>query len=305
MKSFTLSLLSVSLVACAASDADLDEQAIAEGADGKADSIALVRLERATPSEVAASFASVRGTALSECFAGYQAKIDASATKISAAVADKFIQVAIATNDGACDDWSDLSDAAKGVLEMKDATELTPAAIIDAFPDWAKPQLTAASVGGYVQTKELPLIFYTDLMRVREANAMKREKDPTGIDLATIRTQWREVRSETTLDRAYLNPVTFPAGSFEGSQLFKSLRAAFPLRTLTLVSSGYAALDDFAGAHEGPDGDAAFTPIKTALRKSSIKKRFYFARTGEWSSNVLIVIDQHGQAWGMQMGYSE
>jgi hypothetical protein len=60
-----------------------------------------------------------------------------------------------------------------------------------------------------------------------------------------------------------------------------------------------------AAASEGPNNDPAFAPIRTALRKSSIKKRFYFAYSGMWSSNVLIVIDQHGQAWGMQMGYSE
>jgi len=77
------------------------------------------------------------------------------------------------------------------------------------------------------------------------------------------------------------------------------------LRGLSLVSSGYHAISDFASAYEGPESDPDFAPIATALRKRSIKKRFYFARQGDWSSNVLIVVDQYGQAWGMQMGYSE
>ena len=78
------------------------------------------------------------------------------------------------------------------------------------------------------------------------------------------------------------------------------------LRGLSLVSSGYHAISDFASAYEGPESDPDFAPIATALRKRSIKKRFYFAGGGdEWTSNVLIVVDEHGQAWGMQMGYSE
>lgn len=129
----------------------------------------------------------------------------------------------------------------------------------------------AATIDGYVDAEKAPLLFYSDLMAVREANAREREVNPTGVDLAAVRTSWDDVRDETTLDRAYLNPVTFPAGALDGTQAFKYLRAAFPLKTLTLQSTGYAAVSDFAAAHEGPEGDPAFKPIATALKKSSIK----------------------------------
>jgi len=307
----TFSLLAIStltaLSACADSDAELfelDDEAAT--LDGKADGVpGITRLERATPTEVTAAFKAKRSGELTECFAAYQQHIDASATRLTKDVANKFITVAIQTNDGACDDWSTLSDLVEGVLDTNGLTDATPTQLISKITGWAKPQLVAATTDGYVDAGKAPLLFYSDLMAVREANAREREVNPTGVDLAAIRTAWDDVRDETTLDRAYLNPVTFPAGVLDGNQAFKYLRAAFPLETLTLQSTGYSAISDFAAADEGPEGDVAFKPIATALRKLSIKKRFYFARQGDWSSNVLIVVDQHGQAWGMQMGYSE
>lgn len=290
---------------CAASDHDLDTEAADALADGKADAITFTRLERATPTQVSSSFKLVRGADLTTCFEGYKSTFDPTATKLSRAVAERFIDVSTRSNGAACADWFDLGEIVDGVLELKGLVEASPATVIDAMPAWAKPQLTAASVGGYVDVEKAPLLFYGDIQRVQDANAMARELDPTGIDLAQLRMQWAGVRDETTLDRAYLNPVTFRVGALEGAELFRSLRAAFPLRGLSLEATGYDAIDAFAAAHEGPDGDAAFKAIATALRKGSIKKRFYFARTGAWSSNVLLVIDEHGQAWGMQMGYSE
>lgn len=293
---------------CAASDLELDHEAAASAdLSGKADdaSVGLQRLERATPTQVTSSFKLVRGADLAQCFAGYQSTFDAGATKLTKAVTDQFIKVSIQTSDAACADWFDLGEIVNGVLEMKGLTEATPSTIIDAMPLWAKPKLTAATVAGYVDLEKAPLLFYDDITRVRLANAMAREQDPTGIDLAQLRSQWNMVRESTTLDRTYLNPVTFRAGALEGSDIFKNLRAAFPLRGLSLVSTGLDAVSDFAAASEGPDGDSAFGPIGTALKKSSIRKRFYYSRQGSWSSNVLIVIDEHGQAWGMQMGYSE
>ncbi len=293
---------------CAASDLDLDHEAAATAdVAGKADeaSAGIQRLERATPTQVTSSFKLVRGADLTQCFAGYQSTFDAAATKLTRAVTDQFIRVSIQTSNAACADWFDLGEIVNGVLEMKGLAEATPSTIIDAMPLWAKPKLTAATVAGYVDLEKAPLLFYDDITRVRLANAMAREQDPAGIDLAQLRSQWNLVRDATTLDRAYLNPVTFRAGVLDGSDLFKNLRAAFPLRGLSLVSTGIDAVNDFATASEGPDNDAAFNPIKTALKKPSIRKRFYYARQGSWSSNVLIVVDEHGQAWGMQMGYSE
>lgn len=306
MRSFAFAALTAAS-GCAASDLDLDQEAVGAGMDSKTDdaSAGVMRLERATPAQVTSSFKLVRGADLAQCFAGYRTTFDAAATKLTRAVTDQFIQVSIRTSNAACADWFDLGEIVNGVLEMQGLTEASPSAIIDAMPLWAKPKLTAASVAGFVDLEKAPLLFYDDISRVRLANAMARESDPTGIDLAQLRSQWNLVRGGSTLDRAYLNPVTFRAGALDGTDIFKNLRAAFPLRGLSLMSTGVDAVNDFAAASEGPDGDAAFNPIKTALEKTSIRKRFYYARQGSWSSNVLIVVDEHGQAWGMQMGYSE
>jgi len=307
MRRLAFVALTAATSGCAATDLDLDQEAAASDPDGKADgaSYGITRLERATPAQVTSSFKLVRGADLTQCFAGYQTAFDSTATKLTKAVTDQFIDVSIKTAGAACADWFDLGEIVNGVLQMKGLTEATPSAVIAALPDWAKPQLADASVGGYVDLNKAPLLFYSDITRVREANAMAREVDPSSISLAEVRSQWDAVRSDTTLDRGYLNPVTFRAGVLDGPDIFKALRAAFPLRSLSLVSTGTDAVNDFATAHEGPDNDLAFKPIATALKRSSIRKRFYFARQGSWSSNVLIVVDEHGQAWGMQMGYSE
>jgi hypothetical protein len=287
------------------SDADLDAEAVAAGADGKADSsVVVTRLERSTPAEVSATFLAHMGPKLVACFDGYKAKFDTAATQVTQAATQKFSLV-----DACGYEWWDLGQLSIAILQMKGVTGLTPAEIVAEIPTWAEPKLEAVSVDGFVMEKNLDLIFYDDLWATRNANAMAREKDPSGVDLATIRAQWKKVRDDTTLDRAYFNPVMFSAGALDGADVFKNLRAAFPLRRLSLVSTGYNAIKDFAEASEGPEGDAEFAPIATALRKYSIKKRFYFSGGSDspfpWSSNVLVVVDQHGQAWGMQMGYSE
>jgi hypothetical protein len=299
------------VAACADSDADLfelDDEAATN--EGKADSIGSVtRLERATPTEVATTATAYWKSELARCFTGYKERIDASATKITPAILDRFDEVDTSSESsrasGPCREHYDLKQIAGGVLEANAMPEASVTQIANRLPAWIAPQLADATVGGFVEDKDLPILWYSDLQRTREANARSREKNPTGVSLSAIRAAWSEVRDDTTLDRAYLNPVTFPAGALDGSDVFRYLRKAFPLRTLTLQSTGYDAIADFAAAEEGPENDPAFAPIATALRKSSIKKRFYFARQGEWSSNVLIVVDNKGQAWGMQMGYSE
>lgn len=307
MKTTSLAISSLLVAACAASEPDpdllLDQDAIESGADdGKADGIELTRLERVTVAELADYTIDVRGTEIVDCFAGYREEIDASATHVTKAIADKFYAV----RAPACHDWSLLARIAKGVLDLRGFSRALPTTIVSSIGAWARPQLETAAVGGYVSPEKVSLQFYGDLVVLQDRNAIAREQDPPGVDLGAIRTAWDRVRANTTLDRAYLNPVTFGPGALEGSRLFSSLRAAFPLRGLALEATGYDAIAEFAGAYEGPDHDPAFAPIRTALRKGSIKKRFYFSGGGEgWSRNVLIVIDQHGQAWGMLMGYSE
>jgi len=304
-------LVVVCLSACTPSEQQLDEEAAAENVDGKADTYSVTRLERATAAEVATSFVVTRGAELTECFDAYKQKFDPNATMLTEAVTTKFDEIPINSDiRGPCSEWWDLGVIVNGVLEMQGATALTLAEVIDAMDDWALPQLVMSSVSGYVDIDEADLLFYADILATQDKNASDRATNPSGVDIAELRDQFRMVRRNTTLDSQFLNPVTFPAGALDGSAIFRYLRAAFPLRSLSLTSTGYTAIADFAGASEGPDGDPAFDPIATAIRKRSIKKRFYYSGEGErdgdgWSSNVLILVDEHGQAWGMQMGYSE
>src|SRR6185503_8746953 len=149
----------------------------------------------------------------------------------SKAVIDRLIDVSIKSAN--TPDWFDLGEIVSGVLAMTGVTAATPAAVIAALPAWARPQLTAASVDGFVDLDKAPLLFYDDITRVRDANAMAREHDPTGVDLAELRACWATARDAR--DRVYLNPVRFRAGTLAGDDAFKCLRAAFPLRSLALV----------------------------------------------------------------------
>lgn len=304
-----LSIAAVGLVGCADSEDDalfdLDHEAAA--ADGKADAPGgIVRLDRTTPTELTDAFSAEYGAKLATCWEAYRAEIDDTGN-VTAGAASELINLAGEGNTvGPCNDWHNLGQIIEGVLIDADELSMPIEDVIGAIGPWAASQIVeAADAAGYMNVEAIDLLFYGTLVRVQTELAKEREQNPTGISLATIRTQWDEVRNETTLDRAYLNPVTFAPGALDGNQIFANLRAAFPLKGLSLASTGYTAVSDFAAADEGPEGDAAFTPIATALRKRSIKKRFYFARTGEWSSNVLIVVDERGQAWGFQMGYSE
>lgn len=304
-----LSLAAVGAVGCAdPADAelfDLDQEAAA--ADGKADAPGgIVRLDRTTAAELTDAFTVEFSAKLETCWAAYRADID-DTDVVTAGAAQEFINLAGDGNTvGPCDDWSDLAEIVEGVLIDADELSLPLEDVIGGIAGFAAERIELAVDGaGHVKVDAVDLLFYSTLVRVQTELAMEREQDPTGISLATIRSQWDEVRDETTLDRAYLNPVTFAPGALDGNQIFANLRAAFPLKGLSLASTGYTAIRDFAAADEGPEGDEAFAPIATALRKRSIKKRFYFARTGEWSSNVLVVVDERGQAWGFQMGYSE
>jgi hypothetical protein len=175
------------------------------------------------------------------------------------------------------------------------------------MPAWTLEQLEPATVSGYVQDDNLPSLFSSTVGEVRTANAIAREQDPTGIDLQGIRTDWAELASESSLDSAYLNPVVFGAEVLESDEIFAALRAHFPIQYLSVSSTGRAAVDAFWNAGDGPEGDEAFADIATKFKLSSIRKRFYFSGSmgSSWTSNVLIVVDEHNQAYGLQMGYSE
>jgi hypothetical protein len=141
-------------------------------------------------------------------------------------------------------------------------------------------------------------------MKTREEKALGLAAAPGGRSLREVRELWREVqRQRGNLDSAWLNPVKLSSDR----PSLGDIRYAMQLpREAEYVSWGAEAVDDFYVAYEGVDEDPEFLPIADLVRGPSIKKRWYFAGGGgEWSTNVLIVLDEHNQLWGMQMGYSE
>jgi hypothetical protein len=296
--------------ACAAdSDAelfDLDSQAAAQ--EGKADSPTnFTRLDRATPAEIATHFTERHAPELIACFARFQELYPGeNVTELTADIAVRFIDVSLRSPNGECLNWQQLKETVWGVLLDQNRTSMPVDDVVAGIPAWVESKLASSSASGFVNIERAPSTFYYEILDVQNANARSRERDPSGVDLELVREDWSAINQYVTHDVAYLNPVTFPAGVLDGSQIFTYLRAAFPLRSLSLVSTRTAAIDDFASSYQGPDGTPEWDEIATLLGKRSIKKRFYFAGGGdEWTSNVLIVVDEHGQAWGFQMGYSE
>lgn len=299
------SLLGTACVSGASDDlAEADAIAANEagtGEGGKADSAsANARLDRSTPAEVAATFATQMKDQLDRCFASYQATFDENATEVNAAVLNKF--------GTACINSYDVVTVTQAILTKLGQTSATPAAINVQFAGWALPQLKAASVNGFVSARKADIVFYLAVYNTQNANAQAREKNPTGVNLKQVRNQWDGLTRNSNLDNAYLNPVQLTKAEVAGSStvLFRALRQQFPLTRAAYIDAGREAVHGFHSASEGPANAPAFASIATALNKASIKKQFYFAGGGRgWSTNVLIVIDEHNQAWGFQMGYSE
>jgi hypothetical protein len=273
--------------------------------DGKADSAsAKARLDRSTAAEVATTFTKTFHAELDACFAAYRSKIDGTATSISSAVAATFTRL---SNDG-CNNSYEVAEVSRGVLAKLGQSAATVGEVKAAVNAWALPQLKASTVNGFVSVEKAALTFYDAVIATQTANAVAREKDPAGVNLDEIRATWNDITRSSNLDSAYLNPVQLTPAQVNGSSttLFRALRKQFPLKTAVLLETGNNATTAFHGVSEGLNDDPDFAPIQTALAKRSITKRFFFAGGGdEWSTHVLIVIDQHNQAWGFQMGYSE
>ena len=273
--------------------------------EGKADSAsAKARLDRSTAAEVATTFTKTFHAELDACFAAYRSEIDATATSISAVVAATFTRL---SNDG-CNNSYEVAEVSEGVLATLGRSTAKVGDVKAAVNGWALPQLKASTVNGFVSIGKASLTFFDAIIATQTTNAVAREQDPAGVKLDDIRATWNDITHNSNLDHTYLNPVQLTSAQVNGSSttLFRALRKQFPLNTAVLLETGNNATTAFHGVSEGLNDDPDFAPIQTALAKRSITKRFFFAGGGdEWSTHVLIVIDQHNQAWGFQMGYSE
>ncbi|MFO0738856.1 MAG: hypothetical protein U0270_23355 [Labilithrix sp.] len=252
----------------------------------------LTALDRVTPADVASTFAASMRADLGQAMAH-----NPSITEVNASNLDRFYQLGPTT-------WSfDLREAIEGLLAT---TASIPVRDLGArFEPWAKERLASHvdANGFYVAPKEGDLLFYSYEIAAREDKANSLAAKPGGQDLAAIREQWRAVQRERgNLDSAYLRPVKV-LGEPTLAQIERTFHIPYEAK---LVAWGNEAVASFGAAHEGPDGAPSFAPLASFLESHAIQKRWLFqAYDSSWSTNVLVVLDDQGQLWGFQMGYSK
>lgn len=281
-------LLSASALAGCTATAPNDEPAASEAA-----LTTITKLDRVTPAEVAATYTQQTKAGLEACIAGHP-----EITKVDAANLDAFYRV------GSEYHW-DVREAIEGILAEQGGVAIATSALGASIEPWAKRELSkhTDSDGFYAPPREGQLAFYYAELHTREAKAHALAAAPGGKSFAELRAIWREVQSARgNLDSAWLRPVKV-SGEPTLGEIEKAMRIPFDA---SFESWGNTAVDEFEEADEGPNGAREFAPLAVFLKSSAIKKRWLFqAYDSNYSTNVLVVLDEHNQLWGMQMGYSK
>lgn len=247
-------------------------------------------LDRVTPAEVADAFAASVKEGLAACTAAHPEITVVDRTNLS-----RFHVVGVTS-------YFQVAYAVEALLDDTGASSIAPAAVAARIGPWA-----ASTLAGHVDasgffTGDVDR-FYSAELAAREAKAHAIAKAPGGKSLSDIRALWREVeRAKNTLDSSWLRPV-----KVSGEPSLGEIRTTMHIPyDVDLEAWGDAAVDEFAEAPEGPDRTPAFAPLASFLKSDAIKKRWLFqAYDHSGSTNVLVVLDEHDQLWGMQMGYSE
>lgn len=288
--------LPVALLVCAAfgaaacsSDAPEDDTALTDSALISGE----VHLDRVTPAEVAATFAADLREPLSACIRGNPGIVNVDASNLAA-----FYRPGIEL-------FWDVKVALDGMLSEPGVTSVPVATLDVEVGAWATRAMSAHAdaEGFYAPRADAPLAFYAAETKTREAKSLSVAAAPGGKPMSEIRDMWREVQLvRRGLDSSWLTPVKI-TGSPSVGDLRRVMRLPYAGR---YAGWGHGAVDQFGAAREGPAAIPAFEALAALLHSSAIKKRWYFqGESAHWSSNVLIVLDQHDQLWGLQMGYSE
>lgn len=275
------------------------------GGGGKGDDPSgVVRLEATTADEVERSMIEHWGAAVRGCFDAYVATVDADATEVDRALAQAFTARALRT---ACPDAYPLVGYIDGALDHAGVDALPVDELPPHIGGWGRPWLDQATVdSGRIDLDLVHFEIARDVIRVQDDNARRRERDPAGVHLDDIRLAWPEVRSETTSSSVFLNPIKFPASALTAARRVASMEAMFPLHGTELVASGAAAVTAFAEHPEAADDDERFGPIADLLAARSIRHQLFFSGSAAYFSNqVLVLIDEHGQAWALQRHSNE
>jgi hypothetical protein len=270
-------------------------------------------LSRVTLEEVAHSFQEVKRKTLLDCLSRWEKDNNKKGRKVVG-------RDTVFTNSEpspsqprtpACRDAYDLNEIIKTILDRKGKDSARLVTMIRWFKEQALIDLAnnVDSEGFFKPNSNYKLLYFGAIERAHDLKAEENFREPANLTYQFLRSNWARVRESTNLDRGFYNPVQLDSAVLEEDELFDQLRKSFELEKLGFVSAGLKAVDEFWQAHEGPEGDPAFAPLAQALKGQGILKRFYFSggeeRPFPWSRNVLIVIDEHHQAWGFYMGYSE
>lgn len=281
-----LALASFGVVGCSAERPDVVSSS-------EAALVQHTRLDRVRPAEVGAAYARGIADDLQRCIDGNPAILAVDAGNLGAFY-----------RPGVVSYW-DVKIALEGMLAEPGVTSVPVAGLQQAVEAWATRELSKSidGEGFYVRPPNDTLRFYSAEVATREAKALELAVNPGGRSLKEIRAQWAEVQSaQGNLDSYWLNPV-----KVSGEPDLGVIRKSMDIRgSAHLAAWGWDAVDGFYEAHEGPAEAPEFEPIRTFLKTSVIKKRWFFEDGGdEWSHHWLVVLDEHNQLWGMSMGYSE
>jgi hypothetical protein len=252
----------------------------------------ITALDRVTPNEVAKVFADQQKDSLAK-FRAYHPSI----TVVDGSNVDQLSDLGPSLFS------YDLQETVEGLLAVR--ASIPVGELAGLIEPWAQAKLApyANAQGLFESPEEGLLLFYYAEVGAREAKANSLAKTPGGKSLGAIRAEWAEVESDRgNLDSAYLRPVV-ASGEPTLGQIKKTFHVPFQAE---FTAWGNNAVDQFAAAEEGPNNLPSFDGLKSFLKSNAVQKRWLFQHTdSNWSTNVLIVLDDQNQLWGFQMGYSK
>jgi hypothetical protein len=278
--------------------------------------------EDSTPKDVAAIWVPYMSKQLDNCFNQYKKEINKDAKLITLKVAKEFISNYPYNGesiDGYCYAKYDLENVIIQIFKEQKREEALPEVIKEWMKSYSLVELNKCTINGIVTFDSTTRVeenekrcryslFYDQIEEARKQNALARAINSEGTSYKWLMDQWKSV-GKSNLDKDFFNPILIDPKILDKKELFNCMRKNFYLNRLSYISNGDKAIDDFWNSHEGPEGDEDFLPIINVLKTKSFKKYFYFSGVSYgndgWSSNVLIVVDQHNQMFGFQMGYSE
>ena len=268
------------------------------------------------PAEVAKVFKKKMGKDLKACLARWEKKNHQDGNgvitqEIAAEFRDNWYAYNPYPSMKPCYNSYDLKETITSIFTSKRHKSVKVKTMVRWFEEKANQELSKFVDGeGYIKRgSKYGLLYYGAIINASDIRAKANFKEPAGISYDFLRDTWKKVGLDNNLDMGFYNPVQLDPKVVESDQLFSHLRKAFGLGSVSYDSAGFAAVENFWNSSEGPEGDKAFAPLAKAFGSKSIKKRFYFVGGSEhpfpWSRNILILVDQHDQAWGYYMGYSE